>query len=48
MTLSKRRCSRSLSVSQYEFFPPTKYCLNTVMARLSDLLHKNHTVAIAG
>ncbi|MCC5623305.1 hypothetical protein [Nostoc sp. CHAB 5715] len=25
-----------------------KSCLNTVMARLSDLLHKNYTAAIAG
>ncbi len=29
--------------TQYEFFPPTKSCLNTGMARLSDLWHKSHT-----
>ncbi|MEH2402072.1 hypothetical protein [Nostoc sp.] len=44
----RRLANASLSASRYEFFPPAKSCINTVMARLLDLLNKNHPATIAG
>ncbi|WP_375503404.1 hypothetical protein [uncultured Nostoc sp.] len=42
-TLNERYRRRALNL-----WTTAKSCLNTVMARLSDLLHKNHIAAIAG